>query len=97
MNTHIALYKFKDSVTEQNISDALTLVKSLQPKIPGILETSAGLNTSQYNEGYTHVILVRGESQAAIDAYRAHPDHMAVAALLKAMEEKSVGVDLETS
>lgn len=96
MNTHIALYKFKDTVTEQDISDVLSLVKNLRPKVPGIQEICTGLNTSQYSEGYTHVILVHGESRAAIDAYRAHPDHLTVSALLEAMEEKSIGVDFSS-
>lgn len=53
-------------------------------------------NTSKYGEGYTHAILVRGENQAAIDAYRNHPDHARVATIIESMEDKGIGVDFST-
>jgi hypothetical protein len=93
MNIHIALYKWKDAVSQQAIAQALADVASLANKIPGIIEIVTGENTSKYSEGYSHVILVRGENQAAIDAYRAHPDHATVAQTIAAMEDRGVGVD----
>lgn len=95
MNIHIALYKWKTHVTHAEVEQALVEVESLAGKIPGIIEISTGENTSKYSEGYTHVILVRAESQAAIDAYRAHPDHAKVAVRLDAMEDTAIGVDFE--
>ncbi|MDQ2972986.1 MAG: Dabb family protein [bacterium] len=68
----------------------------MDDKVPGIVEIITGENTSKYGEGYTHVILVRGENQAALDAYRAHPDHAKVAETIEAMEEHGSGVDFVT-
>lgn len=96
MNIHIALYKFKNEVTAAQIESALSEVEALACKVSGIVEISAGKNQSQYSDGYTHVILVRAENQAAIDAYRAHPDHKKAAATLDAMELHGIGVDFET-
>jgi hypothetical protein len=96
MNVHIALYKWKSSATPEQIRQALENVEALAIKVPGIVEISAGENTSKYSEGYTHVILVRGKDQAAIDAYRAHPDHTKVAEQIEAMEEHGIGVDFVT-
>lgn len=96
MNIHIALYKFKDSITDGQIKDTLNAVEALADKVPGIVEISTAENKSRYSEGYTHVILVRGKDQAAIDAYRAHPDHTVVATKLDAMEDHGIGVDFET-
>lgn len=96
MNIHIALYKWKDTAREEEIKTALAKVKSLAKKVPGIIEISTGENTSKYSEGYTHVILVRGESQEAIDAYRRHPDHAEVAQKIESMEDRGIGADFDT-
>lgn len=93
MNIHIALYKWKETATPEQISQALKEVEALASKVPGIVDIVTGENTSEYNEGYTHAILVRGKDQAAIDAYRNHPDHAKVAATIETMEDKGIGVD----
>lgn len=94
MNIHIALYEWKESATQEQISQALKEVEALASKVPGILDITTGENTSKYGEGYTHAILVRGKNQAAIDAYRNHPDHIKVAGVIEAMEDRGIGVDL---
>jgi hypothetical protein len=38
---------------------------------------------------------MRGIDQAAIDAYRAYPDHLAVATKLDAMKHQGIGVDFQ--
>lgn len=86
MNIHIALYKWKPEVDAESIATAFTAVEALADKVPGIVEISTAKNTSRYSEGFTHVILVRGETQESIDAYRAHPDHVKVARAIDAME-----------
>lgn len=96
MNIHIALYKWKETATQEQINHALKEIEALAFKVPGILDIITGQNTSKYSEGYTHAILVRGENQATIDAYRNHPDHAKVAAVIEAMEDKGIGVDFST-
>lgn len=93
MNIHIALYRWKESATPEQVHQALKDVEALAPKLPGILDITTGENTSKYSEGYTHVILVRGKDQAAIDAYRNHPGHAKAAAIIESMEDQGVGVD----
>src|SRR5688572_26276573 len=96
MFVHIALFKWKSGTDERSIAAALKEVEALKDKIPGLLEISTGQNTSKYGEGYTHVVLVRAKTPEAIDAYRKHPDHLAAARKIEAMEEKGIGVDFET-
>ncbi len=96
MNIHIALYKWKASANPEQIANALQAVEALASKVSGIKEIVTGENTSRYSEGYTHVILVRGENQTAIDNYRNHPDHAKVAKDIEAMEEHGIGVDFST-
>jgi hypothetical protein len=52
-----------------------------------------GENTSKYSEGYTHAIVVLGEDQAALDAYRKDSLHEEAAHEIDAIEEVGVGVD----
>lgn len=96
MFVHIALFKWRQGVTRDEVAAALKEVGALQEKIPGVVEISTGQNSSRYSEGYTDVVLVRAETQEAIDNYRLHPDHAAVAKKIEAMEASGVGVDFKT-
>ncbi|HBE90602.1 MAG TPA: stress protein [Candidatus Andersenbacteria bacterium] len=97
MYIHIALFRWKPGVEPEEIKRALREVESLKDKVPGVVDISTGRNSSRYSAGYTHVVLVRAESQEAIDAYRQHPDHVNVAQKIDAMEEHGIGVDLMTN
>lgn len=96
MQVHIALYQWKVGTSDEEIDAALAEIASLEQKVDGIVEISCARNESRYSEGYTHVILVRGENAAALDAYRSHPDHDTAAAKIEKMEERGVGVDFAT-
>jgi heme-degrading monooxygenase HmoA len=93
MNIHIALYRWKQGTAPEEIQRFLKEVEALADKVPGVLSIQTGENTSKYGEGYTHAILVRAEDEAAIEAYRQHPDHKAVAQAIEAIEENGIGVD----
>ena len=95
MFIHIAIFKWKPDTNQENITAVLKEVERLQVKIPGILEIITGKNKSKYSEGYTHVVLVRGENKRAIEEYRKHPDHKTIATKIEAMEEHGIGVDFE--
>lgn len=96
MHIHIALFNWKKTANTTEINEALATIESLASKVPGIVEIVCRKNESKYSEGYAHVVMVRGETQAAIDAYRTHPDHMIAARQIEAMEERGIGVDFET-
>ena len=95
MNIHIALYRWKDTVSQVDISNALTGIEALADEVPGIIDIVTGENTSKYGRGFTHAILVRGKNQQAIDEYRAHPNHVRLARDIDFMEEQGIGVDFE--
>ncbi len=96
MYIHLAIFRWKANVTEAKVKEVLREVCALQRKIAGIVEISCAKNLSRYSEGYTHVVLVRGLNQKAIDAYRNHPDHIALAKRIEVMEEHGIGVDFVT-
>lgn len=96
MYVHIALYKWKPSVSATQIEHVLASISSINDKVPGIIEISCAKNTSKHGNSYTHVILVRAESKDAIDAYRNHPDHTKAAKEIDAIEDSGIGVDFVT-
>ncbi len=93
---HIALFKWKAEASSVELQSALLAIERLSEKVPGILEISVGENSSRFAEGYSHVVMVRGESQEAIDAYRQHPEHQQAAGVIEAAEEHGIGVDFVT-
>lgn len=95
MIIHIALFKWKNDVSEEEIEKALSDVKELKNKIPGLKDIHCGANFSQWSEGFTHAVVLLATDQSSLDAYRIHPDHQVVAHQIENMEEKSLGVDFE--
>lgn len=94
---HIAIFRWKDDANPAELSNALQMIAGLADKVSGIIEISVAENESRYNEGYTHVVMVRGETPEAIDAYRVHPDHIKAAAVIEAAEDHGIGVDFGTA
>lgn len=95
MITHIAILKWKDGANPNEIAQALEEVKHLRHKVAGLIAIHCGENFSKWNDGFTHAIVVHAESQDALDAYREHPDHQAVASKIEAIEDRGIGIDFD--
>jgi hypothetical protein len=93
MQVHIAIYKWKDGTTSGQVTEALAKVKALVGKVDGLTAIHVGENTSPWGQGFTHGIVVLGDDEAAIDAYRKHPDHEIVATEIEAIELDGIGID----
>jgi heme-degrading monooxygenase HmoA len=90
---HVAIYQWKDGTDPEQVRASLAKVKAVRDRVPGLLGIFVGENTSKYSEGYTHAIVVVGEDQAALDAYRKDSLHEEAAHELDAIEQVGVGVD----
>ena len=97
MITHIALFKWKNSVKKDEIDKALADVANLKTKISGIIDIRCGENFSKHSKGFTHAVVVTAKNRNALQTYREHPDHRTVAEKIDKMEEDGIGVDFETS
>jgi hypothetical protein len=95
MVTHIALFKWKDSVPSQRIDEIMASIAALRERIPGIVELRSGVNFSPYGEGFTHAVVVSFNSRTELEVYRSHPIHVPVAAAVSEAFESSVGIDFE--
>jgi hypothetical protein len=89
MIRHVALLKLCNATDATHIFAAL---KALQTQIPGIINISAGTDSSPegLQRGYTHGFTVDFIDAAARDAYLPHPAHQKVGAMIVAACEGGV-------
>jgi len=74
---HIALFKFKEGTTEDEVQRVLDELMELSENVPGIEDYVAGVNNSPegFNKGFTHGFVMTFTDAAARDAYLPHPEH----------------------
>ena len=75
---HVVLFTWKDGTTDAQIEEIMVALRGLQKTVPGILSLTCGTNFSERAQGFTHGLVVRLESRAALDAYGPHPAHQEV-------------------
>jgi len=93
MYVHIAIYQWRPGTSDAEVDRLLQGIRSLTGKVPGLSSIHVGKSYSPHSKHFTHAIVVLGESQGALDAYRAHPDHHALAEQIDAVEQDGIGVD----
>ena len=74
---HIALFRFKEGTTEEQIQKTLDELMELSENVRGVEDYVAGVNNSPegLNKGYTHGFVMTFTDAAARDAYLPHPEH----------------------
>ena len=74
---HIALLKFKEGTTQEQIDQTFDQILELSESIDGIEDYVSGVNNSPegLNQGYTHGFVMTFKDAAARDAYLPHADH----------------------
>jgi hypothetical protein len=75
MFIHIFSFRWKQGVTDQQKQRVLTEVSALQSRIPEVLESAVGFNTSPRGQGYEFGGVMKFSDRAAYDNYNAHPVH----------------------
>jgi hypothetical protein len=96
MIKHVAMFKLRDKSPE-NMKRALTAIESLREGIDGLRSLEVGADFAGTGVSYDVIGIVCFNDRDGLDAYLKHPQHRAVAAL---MRELSVGVaivDYESS
>lgn len=95
MIIHIALFKWKDNISEKQIHKIMADIRSLKSKITEVIDLYCGENFSQWSKGYTHAVIVKVQDRQSLDAYRDHPDHVPIAKEVETLEQDSIGIDFE--
>jgi quinol monooxygenase YgiN len=79
MIKHIVMWKLRGDTPEQKARAALLLkqgFEALRGHIPGLLSIEVGIDTSRADYACDVVLYSEFESQAALDAYAHHPEHL---------------------
>jgi Stress responsive A/B Barrel Domain len=96
MFIHMFAFRWKPGVTDEQKQEVVTEIRKLQGQIPGLLETSVGLNVSPRGQGYELGGVMKFTDQAALDAYGPHPVHQRLLSWLIPLIEP-IEVDFDDS
>lgn len=83
MIRHIVMWNVRGASREEkqaNVERLRTSFHSLRGRIPGLLHLEIGADTSGVDYACDVVLVSDFESQAALDAYATHPEHLRVKA-----------------
>ena len=75
MYIHMFAFRWKPGVTDEQKQCVITEIRKLQGQIPGLVETSVGVNISPRGQGYELGGVMKFTNQSALDAYGPHPVH----------------------
>ena len=91
MLKHIVMWKLKDQAEGADKAANARKMKSLLDGcanlVPGILKFEAALAQPGLEATYDVVLYSEFESQAALDAYQDHPEHIAIKPFIGAIRE----------
>ena len=81
---HVVCFKFKTTVTAQDLKKVETAFQALKGKIPQIVSLQWGTNVSKENKdkGFTHCFILTFKSEQDVETYIGHPDHKAFGKLV---------------
>ena len=81
MIKHIVMWNLRGDTAEAK-ARAIALLKdsfeSLRGRVPGLLHLEIGVDSSRIDNACDVVLYSEFESQAALDAYAVHPEHLRV-------------------
>ena len=81
MIRHIVMWKLRGDTRDEklaNIEKLKASFHSLRGRIPGLLHLEIGVDTSAVDYACDVVLVSDFASQAALDAYATHPEHLRV-------------------
>jgi hypothetical protein len=96
MIRHILLLQPRAETTPKAINDCRKALTALPGRIPGLLNCHWGQNQapSERREGLIYGFTMDFEDADSLEAYFPHPEHLPVAALIRATFERIVVFDL---
>ncbi|HLC51539.1 MAG TPA: Dabb family protein [archaeon] len=92
---HVVLFKWKGGVKPEDIEGAFEEISALEKKCKGLEGIMWGENSSEFSEGFTHVLVVLAKNKASLEGYRKHPLHKSIDKDIGKMQERIMSVDFE--
>jgi hypothetical protein len=94
MIIHIFAFRWKAGVREDQKLRAIVAIRALQGQIPGLLETSVGVNFSVRSQGYELGGAMKFADRPSLEGYGRHPVHQELLQWLMPMIDP-IEVDFE--
>lgn len=98
MIKHIVMWNVRGTTTAEKAECANLLKRSfesLRGRIPGLLHLEIGIDASRIDYACDVVLYSEFETQAALDAYAVHPEHLRVKSELAELRTARHQVDYE--
>ena len=92
---HMVWFRFRAEVPASHREELVERLLALRDLVPNILELWVGDDFSGRSQGHQLGLLVRVRDRAALDAYQVHPEHVAVAKLLRESCDSIMALDFE--
>lgn len=90
MLTHVVCFKFESMDVAE---EAARRLRSMAGQVPGLLSIQTGVDVVRSARSYDLALLTTFNDLAALEAYRVHPIHVAVAEYIQAHSKGTVAVD----
>lgn len=94
MYIHVFAFRWKPDVTPEQKQHVAAEIRKLQGQIPGLLETTVGVNISPRGQGYELGGVMKFADKPSLDAYGPHPAHQRLLSWLMPLIEP-LEVDFE--
>ena len=94
MFIHVFAFRWKPGVAEEQKQRVVAEIRNLQGQIPGLLETSVGVNISPRGLGYELGGVMKFADRTSLEAYGTHPVHQQLLSWLMPLIEP-LEVDFE--
>ena len=98
MIRHIVMWNVRGATREEkqaNVEHLRRSFHSLRGRVPGLLHLEVGVDSSGVDYACDVVLVSEFESQAALDAYATHPEHLRVKSELGDLRTHRHQVDYE--
>jgi hypothetical protein len=92
---HIVVARFKEGTPQQQATEIVAALRTLPSRIPEIRHYQVGLDILHSARSYDFALVSAFDDLAALERYRAHPDHVPVAQRLQAVSRNMIAVDFE--
>jgi Stress responsive A/B Barrel Domain len=95
MVIEVVLFKWNEESSDAVVNRVLAAIRSLKPRVNGIVGIFGGRNFSPSPEGFTHTVVVVARTREALSAYHKHPAYEKIARRIQTIKEKLVSADFE--
>lgn len=97
MLKHVVMWKLKETAEGKTKAENAQFMKehleALWGVVPELKSVEVGINVKESDMAYDAVLIAEFENEAALAAYKIHPEHVKISSYCKKIRESRVAVD----